>query len=378
MITVSTWVRVSVFAVLAVVVLAYTGIHYANIGKYVGAPGYYVVRVNLAQGGGLYQDADVTYRGVTVGKVGSLTLNGSGVQADLDINDAAPKIPADSQAVVADLSAVGEQYLDLRPQSSSGPYLTGDDTIAENKTQTPQPVTDLLQNVDSLARSLPASSLQTVVNELYTGLNGEGENLQTLLDQSSAYSQAASQNITPTTQLIDEGQTVLATQNADSGEIESFAGSIDLLAQQLESSDPDLRSLITTMPQAMEQVQGLIDDNDPDLGLDVANLLTTSEVTDGRQPALAELLDALPAVSAIGDTVVTKDGANFGLTLTFFNPLPCTAGYQGTTYQNGDTTTQKTPLNTNASCTAPLSTGQDVRGSAHAPAGTAVPTAATP
>jgi phospholipid/cholesterol/gamma-HCH transport system substrate-binding protein len=378
MIRVSTWIRVSVFAVLAVVVLAYTGIHYANVGKYFGAPGYYVVKVNLAQGGGLYQDADVTYRGVTVGKVGSLTLNGSGVQADLDINDSAPKIPANSQAVVADLSAVGEQYLDLRPQSSSGPDLAADDTIAENETQTPQPVTDLLENVDSLARSLPASSLQTVVNELYTGFNGEGENLQTLLDQSSDYAQAASENITPTTQLIDEGQTVLATQNADSGEIESFAGSLNLLAQQLESSDPDLRSLITTTPQAMEQVQGLIDDNDPDLGLDVANLLTTSEVTDGRQPALAELLNVLPAVSAIGDTVITKDGANFGLTLTFFNPLPCTDGYQGTTYQNGDTTTQKTPLNTNASCTAPLSTGQDVRGSAHAPAGTAVPTAAAP
>jgi phospholipid/cholesterol/gamma-HCH transport system substrate-binding protein len=378
MIRVSTWIRVGVFAALAVVVLAYTGIHYANIGKYFGAPGYYVVKVNLAQGGGLYQDADVTYRGVTVGKVGSLTLNGSGVQADLDINDSAPKIPADSQAVVADLSAMGEQYLDLRPRSSSGPYLAADDTIAENETQTPQLVTNLLENVDSLARSLPASSLQTVVNELYTGFNGEGENLQTLLDQSSDYAQAASENITPTTQLIDEGQTVLATQNEDSGEIESFAGSLALLAQQLESSDPDLRSLITTTPQAMEQDQGLIDDNDPDLGLDVANLLTTSEVTDGRQPALAELLDVLPAVSAIGDTVVTKDGANFGLTLTFFNPLPCTDGYQGTTYQNGDTTTQKTPLNTSASCTAPLSTGQDVRGSAHAPAGTAVPTAATP
>lgn len=378
MIRVSTWIRVGVFAALAVVVLAYTGIHYANIGKYFGAPGYYVVKVNLAQGGGLYQDADVTYRGVTVGKVGSLTLNGSGVQADLDINDSAPKIPADSQAVVADLSAMGEQYLDLRPRSSSGPYLAADDTIAEDETQTPQLVTNLLENVDSLARSLPASSLQTVVNELYTGFNGEGENLQTLLDQSSDYAQAASENITPTTQLIDEGQTVLATQNEDSGEIESFAGSLALLAQQLESSDPDLRSLITTTPQAMEQVQGLIDDNDPDLGLDVANLLTTSEVTDGRQPALAELLDVLPAVSAIGDTVVTKDGANFGLTLTFFNPLPCTDGYQGTTYQNGDTTTQKTPLNTSASCTAPLSTGQDVRGSAHAPAGTAVPTAATP
>ncbi|MGH3166457.1 MAG: MlaD family protein, partial [Trebonia sp.] len=169
MLTLATKIKVVVFVVLAIVVLGYTGIRYANIGRFFGAPGYYVVKVDLAQAGGLYTDADVTYRGVTVGKVGSLTLAGSGVQADLDINDSAPKIPADTQAVVADLSAVGEQYLDLRPVSSAGPYLTADSAISEADTQIPQPVTNLLTNVDALAKSLPTASLRTVVNELYQG-----------------------------------------------------------------------------------------------------------------------------------------------------------------------------------------------------------------
>jgi phospholipid/cholesterol/gamma-HCH transport system substrate-binding protein len=82
-------------------------------------------------------------------------------------------------------------------------------------------------------------------------------------------------------------------------------------------------------------------------------------------------------VAAIGDTVVTKDGANFGLTLTFFDPLPCTDGYQGTTHENG-TDTKPSTLNTSAACDSPSSTGIDVRGSAHAPPGGAVPPAAKP
>jgi phospholipid/cholesterol/gamma-HCH transport system substrate-binding protein len=377
--TLSTKVKAAVFAVLAVAVLAFTGIHYANVGRFFGSPGYYVVTVDLAQAGGLYTDADVTYRGVTVGRVGALSLTGSGVRAELDINDSAPKIPADTQAVVADLSAVGEQYLDLRPGTAAGPYLAADDTIGEASTQVPQPVTNLLGNVDALARSLPASSLQTVVNELYLGFNGQGQNLQALLDSSSAYAKAASANITPTTQLIDEGQGVLATQQDDSAEIESFASSVELLARQLESSDPDLRSLIANTPTAAEQVSGLIADNDPDLGLTLANLLTLSDVADTREPALEELLSALPAVTAAANTVVTKDGANFGLTLTFFDPLPCTAGYQGTTYRNGlDTASKTPPLNTAAACTSPPSTGTDVRGAASAPSGGGVPPAATP
>jgi phospholipid/cholesterol/gamma-HCH transport system substrate-binding protein len=377
MLTVSTWVRVGLFAVLAVAVLAYTGIRYANIGRFLGAPGYYVVKVDLPQAGGLYTGANVTYRGVTVGRVGSLSLTGSGVQADVDINDSAPKIPASTRAVVADLSAIGEQYLDLSPSTTSGPYLTANDTINVPSSGIPRPVTNLLTNVDGLANSLPRASLQTVVNEMYTAFNGQGDNLQRLLDQSTGYAQAASVNITPTTELIDEGQGVLATQQADSGEIESFANSVNLLAQQLDESDPDLRALITAAPQAAAQVSGLLGDNDPNLGLTLANLLTLSNLTGTRQPQLKELLSALPAATAIGDTVVTKNGGNFGLTLTFFNPLPCTSGYQGTTYENG-TDTKPGTLNTNAACTASPSSGTDVRGAQNASSGGGVPPAATP
>ena len=377
MLTLPTRIKVAVFVVLAVVVLAYTGIRYAGVGRFFGLPGYYVVKVDLAQTGGLYTDADVTYRGVTVGRVGALSLTGSGVQADLDINDSAPKIPAGTQAVVADLSAVGEQYLDLRPASSSGPYLTAGDVISQASTQIPLPVTGLLTGVDALARSLPTASLQTVLNELYQGFNGQGDDLRALLDDFSAYAKAANANITPTSSLISEGRGVLATQQEDSGEIESFASSVDLLARQLESSDPDLRALITTAPQAAEQVTDLLGENDPDLGITIANLLTTAQLVGSRQPALEELLSALPAVAAAGDTVVTKDGANFGLTLTFFDPLPCTSGYQGSTHENGRDTKPST-LNTGAACESPPSTGIDVRGSANAPAGGPVPPAAKP
>jgi phospholipid/cholesterol/gamma-HCH transport system substrate-binding protein len=378
MLSMFTKVRVVVFALLAVAVLAFTGIRYANVGRFFGAPGYYVVNVDLADGGGLYPNADVTYRGVTVGRVGAMTLTGSGVRAELDISDSAPRIPARVQAVVADLSAVGEQYLDLRPDTSSGPYLAANDVIAQPDTQIPQPVTDLLTNVDALARSLPAGSLQTVVNELYQAFNGQGPNLQTLLAASSSFTSAASSDITPTSELINEGQGVLATQQQETSAIESFASTAQLFAQQLDNSDSDLRRLITATPQAMQQVIGLLQDNDPNLGLSLANLLTTSDIALTRQPALKELLSVLPAAVAAGNTVITKNGSNFGLTLTFFNPLPCTDGYQGTVYRNGLDTSPAPPLNTAAHCASPSSTGIDVRGSANAPSGGGVPSAAKP
>jgi phospholipid/cholesterol/gamma-HCH transport system substrate-binding protein len=378
MLTSLTRTKLVVFLVLAVAVIGYTGVHYANIGKVFGVPGYYVVTVNLPQAGGLYTNADVTYRGVSVGRVGSITLSGSGVQADLDISNSAPPIPADTEAVVADLSAVGEQYLDLRPRTASAPYLTAGSVIGEPGTQIPQPVTDLLSAVDALANSLPGASLRTLVNELYNAFNGQGQNLATLLAASGSFTRAASDNVGSTSGLIQDGQTVLATQEAETSAIEQFATDGELFAHQLASSDSDLRRLIAAAPLAAAQVTGLLRDNDPDLGLTLANLLTTSDVALTRQSALQELLSALPAVVSAGNTVITRNGSSFGLALTFFDPKPCTDGYQGTTYRNGLDTSPAPPLNTKAYCASPASSGIDVRGSAHAPSGGGVPAAAKP
>lgn len=378
MLTRLTRAKLVVFAVIAVLIIAYTGIRYAGVGRYVGLPGYYVVTVNLPQAGGLYQNADVTYRGVSVGRVSALTLTGTGVQAELDINNSAPLIPADTQAVVADLSAVGEQYLDLRPGAAAGRYLTAGSVIREASTQIPPPVTNLLSSVDALATSLPAQSLRTVVTELGEAFNGQGPNLQLLLAASYSFTQAASSNLASTDSLIADGQIVLATQQQETDAIESFGTDAQLLAQQLDSSDSDLRRLITAAPLAAEQVTGLLQDNDPDLGLTLANLLTASDVASTRQSALKELLSVLPAAVAVGSTVITRTGpASFGLSLTFFDPLPCTDGYQGTQYRNGLDLSPAPALNVSASCQEPASQGE-VRGPAHAPPGGGVPPAAHP
>ncbi len=115
MLTRATKIQLVVFAVIAVLVVGYTGYHYANLGRLLGVRGYYTVQLELANAGGIFPQADVTYRGVSVGRVGALRLTPTGVEAELNISNSAPPIPADLSASVADLSAVGEQYVNLRP-----------------------------------------------------------------------------------------------------------------------------------------------------------------------------------------------------------------------------------------------------------------------
>jgi phospholipid/cholesterol/gamma-HCH transport system substrate-binding protein len=378
MLTVASKTKLVVFAVLAVLVISYTGIHYAKLGRYVGLRGYYVVKLNLANAGGLFPNADVTYRGVPVGRVGGLSLTATGVQAALDISNSSPRIPDRLQASVADLSAVGEQYVDLRPQASGGPYLGDGSVIPERDTQLPLPVTSLLASINGLATSVPLNSMRVVVDQLGTAFQGQGGNLQQLFDGSNSLVKAASANLPQTTKLINDARTVLRTQVSETAALNSFGRSAKLLAEQLDASNSDIRKLIIYAPRAATQIAGVLTDTNPDLAIMLANLLTTANLTATRQSALDELLSALPAAVAAGSTVINSGGAKFGMALTFFDPLPCTSGYGGTVYRNGLDTSPAPPLNTSASCDLPASSGIDVRGSAHAPSGGPVPTPALP
>lgn len=378
MLTRATRFKVLAFALISVLVLAYTGFHYANLGHYLGLRGYYVVRLELANSGGIFPHADVTYRGVSVGRVGAMSLTSNGIQAELDISDAAPPIPDRLHAAVADLTAVGEQYVDLRPVTSAGPYLRNGSVIAQRDTQLPLPVTTVLSSVNTLATSLPLASLRALMNELGTGLQGEGSNLQGMVDGNSALARAAYATIPQTITLIRDGRSVLATQIAESAALDSFGKNAALLARRLKQSDSALGKLITAGPEAAAQVAGLLTDNNVSLGVLIANLLTTSEVTLTRGTALNELLSGLPALVAAGSTVISAKGARFGVALTFFSPLPCTSGYGGTVYRNGLDTSPGPALNRAARCTLPASSGVDVRGAAHAPPGGGVPPAAAP
>ena len=102
-----------VFCVIAALGIVYVG------GKYVRLPslfgiGQYQVYLDLPDTGGVFTNAAVNYRGTPVGRVGALDLTDDGVRVTLDLDSSAPDIPADTVAVIANRSAIGEQYVDLR------------------------------------------------------------------------------------------------------------------------------------------------------------------------------------------------------------------------------------------------------------------------
>jgi phospholipid/cholesterol/gamma-HCH transport system substrate-binding protein len=355
------------FVIVTVLGLGYVSVRYLGAAALFGA-GPYPVTLQLTDSGGIFTGAEVTYRGVSVGRVGPLRLTSQGVDAQLEIDPDTPPIPADSDAVVSNLSVIGEQFVDLQPVRRDGPTLRAGSVIPASRTSTPVPIGDLIAHLDTFLRSVPLDSLRTVVHELGTAFTGTGADLQILLDSTDAFTRDAIAALPQTVTLIRDGRVVLQTQNEQSSSIISFSRDLALLAAQLRSSDPDLRRLIATAPQFADQTSGLLRESGTQIGQLLADLLTVSRVALPRQAALRHLLSVYPVVTGGTDSsVVPDDGfAHLGLALNLFDPYACVRGYQGTIRRSG-TDTMPIPANRDAFCAEPPGSPTDVRGAQNVP-----------
>ncbi len=363
----ATKVRLFVFAMIAVVGIVYVGGTYAGLDRLFGARGYRVT-VQLADSGGIFANAEVTYRGVTVGRVERLRLSDDGIDVVLDIEDDAPPIPSDARAVVANRSAVGEQYVDLRPDRDAGPYLAEGSVVPRSRTRTPSAPETLLSNVDALVASVPRDSLRTTVDELFAAFENSGPALRVLLDSAGALTASASAHLPATTSLLANGRVVLATQAAQSRQILDYSTSLRLISEQLKTSNPDLRTLIAQLPVVAVQVDEILRESGQDLAVVLANLLTTMQVTSTRTDALEQLLVAFPMVTATAPGANPDGTGHLGLVLTFNDPFSCTRGYEGTRQRSANEVTE-VPPNQEAYCAEPPGSPIGVRGSQNAPFG---------
>ncbi|MCF1596135.1 MCE family protein [Streptomyces muensis] len=372
MITRTVKVQLLAFVTITAVGVAYVGAEYTGLVDDVLDRGY-TVRADFPDSGGVFPGAEVTYRGVPVGRVGALHLTGAGsdgVSVALEIEDGAPRIPADTLAVVANRSAVGEQYVDLQPRTSHGPYLLDGSSIERRNTRVPLPTTDLVLSLDRLVNSVGKKDLRITVDELEKAFAGTGPNLSRLVDSGNELIESASEALPETIDLIEDSRTVLKTQADQGSSIKSFARDLALLSAQLKKSDGDLRKLIGNARPAAQEVNSLLKSVGPELSVLLANLISGGQVTLARLPGVEQALVTFPVMVAGSYTVIPGDGTtHFGLVVNADDPPACTQGYGTPRRDPADTSTRE--ANTGARCTLPRGSESSVRGAQNAPGASA-------
>ena len=380
----STKIQLALFVLITLVGVTYVSAEYVGLTNGIFGSNACTVSADFPDSGGIFTNAEVTYRGVTVGRVGQLHLIPNGVRVDLNIKDCkSPKIPASTAASVSDRSVIGEQYVNLVPTTDNGPYLTAGYVIGMNRTTVPIPTQELLTNLDTFVNSVNTANLNGVVTELGQAFNGQGPALGALLDAQNALLLAAQQNLPDTLALIQRSDSVLQTQLDEANNIASWAHSLNLLSQQLKSSNGDISNLLTNGPSDLGVIADFVNNNSTDLGVTFSNLATTGQLLVRRKDGIEELFELYPALAAGTFTSLRPDGVGLlGFVINSPSPADCGAikstlprqGYGNTTIRKPSDLSLQAP-NTAAHCDLSPSTGQDIRGAQNAPGGDPISTA---
>ncbi|HET6355854.1 MlaD family protein [Streptomyces sp.] len=369
MITRTVKAQLLAFATVTAVGVSYVGAQYTGLADMLLDRGY-TVRAEFTESGGVFPGAEVTYRGVPVGRVGELRLAGAdGVQVTLDIEDGV-RIPANTLAVVANRSAVGEQYVDLQPRDDGGPYLRDGSVIDRGDTRVPLPTTDVVLSLDRLVKSVGKEDLRITVDELGKAFAGTGPHLSRLVDSGNSLVESASASLPQTVSLIEDSRTVLRTQVDKGSAIKSFSHDLAALTAELKSSDGDLRKLIGSAAPAAQELNSLLKANETHLPVLLGNLISGGQITVARLPGVEQALVTFPVVVAGSSTVIPGDGTtHFGMVTGADDPPPCRQGYG--TQRRDPADTAERPANTGAHCTAPRGSATSVRGAQNVPGATA-------
>ncbi len=290
------WSLVPRMVALAVVVVL--GVYYIGVdvlGLRAGRQPY-VVSVLLPRAGGIYTEANVTYRGVPVGTVERLDLSVRGVRVELAINPGV-RIPADTRAEVRELSALGEQYMDLVPQRPGGPWLHGGSVIPESRASVPVAVGAALADLGSLVNSINAGDIQTLERVLYPGFVGTGPSLRTIVVTGQALANALVQAAPGNVELIEDGNLVLQTAQATAGDFTRFNAALSQLTATFARSDSAVRGVLANGIAAANQVDPLLAQDSASIAGLVTNLGNAGRQSLAYQPAVQALFSVLPVVA---------------------------------------------------------------------------------
>lgn len=287
-------IQLAVFTVVAMVFGAVMVFGYMRLPAKFFDVGQYTVTLQLAQAGGLYPTANVTYRGTEIGRVQSVDLRpGGGVEAKLTLRSGID-IPSDLRAEVHSQSAIGEQYVELLPHNDTSPPLQAGDVIPVEDTFVPPDINSLLGAANTGLEAIPGDNLRTTIDEAYLAVGGLGPEISRIVRGSTALAIEARENMAPFLTLVDEWQPVVETQTQNADSIQAWASNLATVTTQLKQQDEAVAGLITQGGLAAAEATRLLQRLQPTLPILLANLVSIGDVALTYQSSIEQLLVLLP------------------------------------------------------------------------------------
>ncbi|KAA0114134.1 MCE family protein [Mycolicibacterium sp. P9-22] len=353
-----------IFVALTVVALVVLSLGYLRLPTYAGI-GMYRMYANLPNSAGLYETANVTFRGTTVGKVLAVEPTEQGARVTMDIDDNT-KLPVDTVANVHSVSAVGEQFLDLVSTENTGQYFKDGDTITKGRV--PAEVGPALDAAQRGLAALPEEKISVLLDETAKAVGGLGPSLQRLVDGTQALAGDFRENLPAVTDLVENSGPIIDSQVNSRDAISQWAANLNTIAAQTAEKDAALRSGLQQAAPTADQLNAVFSDVRESLPQTLANLEVVIDMLKRYNKNVEQVLVVLPQGAAIAQTatIFAPEGLlHFGLGINI--PPPCLTGFLPASQWRSPADTKTEPLPSGLYCKIPKDAPNAVRGARNYP-----------
>jgi phospholipid/cholesterol/gamma-HCH transport system substrate-binding protein len=363
------------FTILTVVAILVLGWYYLRIPSLVGI-GQYELKADLPASGGLYPTANVTYRGITIGKVTAVEPTEKGALATMSIADQY-KIPLDASANVHSVSAVGEQYLDLVSEGKAHAFYSPGQTMMCGSgpsciNTVPSEIGPALDTANRGLEVLPKEKIGQLLDETAQAVGGTGPALQRLVDSTQAIVGDFKTNINQIDDIIQNSAPILDSQSKSSSAIERWAHNLNVLGGEAASEDAHLNSVLNQAAPTADQLNTVFSDVRDSLPQTLANLEIVIDMLKRYHKGVEQVLVILPEYSSIAQAISApyERDRQLALDLGFaINiPPPCLTGFVPASEWRSPADVSPAPVPEGAYCKIPQDTPANVvRGSRNIP-----------
>ncbi len=323
-------IQLAIFGIVTILTVTAIAVFYLHVPAAVGL-GSYKINANFVAGGGIYKNANVTYRGVTVGRVESVGLTDDGVVANMRLNSGTP-VPDNVTATVKSVSAVGEQYIDLVPPTDpSTSMLANGASIGQDRTAIGQDIAGMLADADKLVSSIDHSRLQDVLRETFKAFNGSGPELARMIQSARLLVDGANGSYGQTAALIDQAGPFLDAQIRSGDDIRSLADGLARFTDQVTAADPQVRQVLQTAPGAADVASTAFSGIRPSFPMLAANLANLGRIGVIYHKSIEQAFVIFPALIAalltVAGGVPVDEGGKLDFKVDLGDPPPCNVGF---------------------------------------------------
>lgn len=292
------WINLAFFSVMFLVMVVWLT---QQVVSFRALERPYRLSAEFSNAFGVLPNAEVTYLGVTYGRVSKVSRIPGGVRVDMEI-ERGKRIPAGSDASIFRKSAIGEQYVDFSPPPDAGDgraYPKGT-LIPMTKTHVPLEFSEFLRSASALIGSIPPDAVARLLEAAAVGLEGRADSLRALAEGGDTISAALASRTEALDRLADNNTRLTRVVAEHRGSLGQSLTDLRNVADSLRNARGDVTVLLDRGSALLTQVADVVGRHKGNLDCDLKTLeaVTDAATTPDRIAGLRALLRVGPVAFA--------------------------------------------------------------------------------